>query len=240
MATDEARTDDPSKPPRLSFFRAAPAGVSIVPKGRRLGILSAAFNPITRAHVALAQSAYEHYQLHEVLFVLPITQPHKLIHDAPLDARLRMMELAVQGHSAFSIGMCTHGLFVDIGRAAAAAYPPETRQWFISGRDAAERILTWPYPDPAKALGELFALAELLVADREGAFVLPDNAAVRDFADHVHPLPLPAEFSHVSATDVRNGLAKGEEVSELVPPRVLDYILEQRLYREESQSPAAG
>jgi nicotinate-nucleotide adenylyltransferase len=232
MATDESRTDDPSKPPRLSFFRVAPAGVSIVPQGRRLGILSAAFNPLTRAHVALAQSAYDHYQLHEVLFVLPITQPHKLIHDAPLEARLRMIDLAVQGHPAFSIGMCTHGLFVDICRAATVAYPPQTHLWFISGRYAAERILTWPYPDPAKALGEFFAQAELLVADREGAFVLPDTSTVRDYAGHVHHLPLPAEYSHVSATEIRTRLAKGEEVGELVPPPVLSYIRGQHLYRE--------
>jgi nicotinate-nucleotide adenylyltransferase len=232
MAADEARPDDPSKPARLSFFRVAPAGVSVVPQDRRLGILSAAFNPITRAHVALAQSAVDHYQLHEVLFVLPITQPHKTIHDAPLEARLRMIELAVRGSSVFSIGTCTHGLFVDICRAAASAYPPQTRLWFISGRDAAERILTWPYPDPAKALGELFAQAELLVADREGTFVLPDTATVRGYAGHVHHLPLPAEFSHVSATEIRTRLAKGEDVSELVPPPVLDYILGQHLYRE--------
>jgi nicotinate-nucleotide adenylyltransferase len=167
-----------------------------------------------------------------VLFVLPITQPHKLIHDAPLEARLRMIDLAVQGHPAFSIGMCTHGLFVDICRAATVAYPPQTHLWFISGRDAAERILTWPYPDPAKALGEFFAQAELLVADREGAFVLPDTSTVRDYAGHVHHLPLPAEYSHVSATEIRTRLAKGEEVGELVPPPVLSYIRGQHLYRE--------
>jgi nicotinate (nicotinamide) nucleotide adenylyltransferase len=232
MAADESRTDDPSRPARLSFFRVAPAGVSIIPRDRRLGILSAAFNPITRAHVALAQSAVDHYQLHEVLFVLPMTQPHKTIHDARVEARLRMIELAVRGSSVFSIGMCTHGLFVDICRAAASAYPPQTRLWFISGRDAAERILTWPYPDPAKALGELFARAELLVADRGGTFVLPDTATVRDYAGQVHHLPLPAEFSHVSATEIRTRLAKGEDASELVPPPVLDYILGQHLYRE--------
>jgi nicotinate-nucleotide adenylyltransferase len=232
MAADEARTDDPSKPARLSFFRVAPAGVSIIPQDRRLGILSSAFNPITRAHVALAQSALDRYQLHEVLFVLPITQPHKTIHDAPVESRLRMIELAVRGSPAFSIGTCTHGLFVDICRAAASAYPPQTRLWFISGRDAAERILTWPYPDPAKALGELFAQADLLVADREGTFVLPDSTTVRDYAGHVHHLPLPAEYSHVSATEIRTRLAKGEDVSGLVPPPVLAYILGQRLYRE--------
>jgi nicotinic acid mononucleotide adenylyltransferase len=138
MAAARARTDDPSKPPHLSFFRVAPAGVTIVPPERRLGILSAAFNPITRAHLALAHSAYDHYQLHEVLFVLPITQPHKRIYDAPIEARLQMMNLAVQGNPAFSIGACTHGLFIDICRATTVAYPPQTRLWFITGRDATE------------------------------------------------------------------------------------------------------
>jgi nicotinate (nicotinamide) nucleotide adenylyltransferase len=232
MAAPDARTDDPSKPPRLSFFRAAPAGVSIVPQARRLGILSAAFNPVTRAHVALAQNAYDHYGLHEVLLLLPLTQPHKLIHDAPIEARLRMLDLAVQGTPAFSIGTCTHGLFIDICRAAVIAYPPQTRLWFISGRDAAERILTWPYPDPALALGELFAQSELLVADREGAFVVPDLPVVRDHAGHIHHLPLPAEYSHLAATDIRARAAKGEDVSELVPPRVGEYISEHHLYRE--------
>jgi nicotinate-nucleotide adenylyltransferase len=236
MIADESRTDAPSKPPRLGFFRVAPAGVSIVPQRRHLGILSAAFNPITRAHLALAQSAYQHFQLHEVLFILPITQPHKLIHDAPIDARLQMMNLAVQGNPTFSIGVCTHGLFIDICRAIAVAYPPQTRLWFITGRDAAERILTWPYPDPAAALGELFAQAELLVANREGAFVLPDIPLVREHAAHMHHLLLAVEYNHISATEIRHRLGNGEEVSELVPPPVWRYIQEHRLYQGSSDT----
>jgi nicotinate-nucleotide adenylyltransferase len=239
MAAQEARTDDPSKPPRLSFFRVAPAGVSIIPQGRRLGILSAAFNPITRAHLALAQSAYVHYQLHEVLFVLPLTQPHKLIHDAPIEARLQMINLAVQGAPAFSIGLCTHGLFIDICRAVALAYAPQTRLWFISGRDAAERILTWSYADPAAALSALFAQAELLVADRQGAFTLPDIPPVREHAAHIHHLPLAGEMSHISATEIRTRLAKGEKVDELVPSPVLRYIQEHRLYQAHPEDPPA-
>ena len=66
----------------------------------------------------------------------------------------------------------------------------------------------------------------------QGAFVLPGTSTVRDYAGHVHHLPLPAEYSHVSATEIRTRLAKGEEVSELVPPPVLGYILGQHLYRE--------
>jgi nicotinate-nucleotide adenylyltransferase len=239
MAADALRSDDPSKPPRLSFYRAVAAGVSIVPKGRRLGILSAAFNPITTAHIALATSAYQNFRLHEILFVLPITQPHKSIHDAPVDARLQMMALAMQSHPAFAIGICTHGLFIDIGRAVQRAYPPETHLWFITGRDAAERILTWPYADPAKALAELFAQAELLVADREGAFALPDTPFVRAHADRIHHLPLPAEYSHISATEIRTRLAKGGDVSGLVLPPVLAYIQAHHLYQgNPEQQPA--
>jgi nicotinate-nucleotide adenylyltransferase len=232
MAATEARTDLPSKPPRLSFFRPAPAGVAIAPPERRLGVLSAAFNPITVAHVALARSAYEHFQLHEVLFVLPITQPHKSLVGAPLAARLQMMAMAVEDHPGFSVGSCTHGLFIDICRALELAYPPQTHFWFITGRDAGERILTWPYPDPTRALADLFGRADLLVADREGTFTLPDLPAVRPYVDQIHHLPFPAEYQHISATAVRARLAKGEDVSGLVPEPVLAYIRQHQLYRE--------
>jgi nicotinate (nicotinamide) nucleotide adenylyltransferase len=190
--------------------------------------------------LALAQSAAQHYQLHEVLFLLPITQPHKVIHDAPIDARLQMMDLALQGNPTYAIGLCTHGLFIDICRAVGAAYPPQIRLWFITGRDAAERILTWPYPDPDKALGDLFAQAELLVADREGAFGLPDTPIVRAHAGHVHHLPLPVEYRYISATQIRARLAKGEEVSELVPPTVLSYVQAQHLYQQTGQSSSSS
>jgi len=234
MATTESRTDLPSKPPRLSFFRPAPAGVGIVPQGRRLGVLSAAFNPITVAHMALAQSAYEHFHLHEVLFVLPITQPHKSLVGAPIAARLQMMALAVQDRPAFSIGSCTHGLFIDICRALELAYPPQTHFWFITGRDAGERILTWPYPDPAQALADLFGRADLLVADREGRFRVPDLAVVRPYADQIHHLPLEEKYQQISASEVRARLAKGEDVTGLIPDPVLAYIRQHQLYREPS------
>jgi nicotinate-nucleotide adenylyltransferase len=231
MAMAEARSERPPTPPRLSFVRPAPAGVALVPQGRRLGILSAAYNPITMAHLALAQSARQHYQLQEILFLLPLAQPHKTIVDAPIEARLQMMALALQGDPACSVATCTHGLFIDICRAVKRAYPPQTQLWIILGRDAAERILTWPYPDPEQALAELFGQAELLVADRGGPFTLPDLPLVRAHAQQIHHLPLPAAYRGISATQVRQRLAKGEDVSGLVPPAALQYIRDHGLYR---------
>jgi len=219
-----------SQEPRLTLFRAAPAGIRMTLEGGRLGIFSGAFNPITVAHIALAKSALQHYHLHEVLFLLPLTQPHKEIIGAPIEARLQMMALAIQDSPACAIGTCTHGLFIDICRAVAVAYPPQTHLWFITGRDAADRVLTWPYPDPAQALGQLFRCAELLVADREGSFVLPKVPSIQAYADRIHELPLPPEYNHVSASEIRLRLARGKDVASLVPPAVLAYIQEHRLY----------
>jgi nicotinate-nucleotide adenylyltransferase len=196
--------------------------------------LSAAFNPITTAHMALAQSAHEHFGLHEVLFVLPLTQPHKSLFGAPIAARLQMMTLAVQEYPSYSVGACTHGLFIDICRAVELAYTPQTHLWFLTGRDAGERILTWPYPDPAQALGDLFGRADLLVADRDGTFTLPDLPVVRPYVKQIHHLPLPVAYQHISATEVRSRLTNGDDVSALLPPPVEAYIREHRWYREAS------
>jgi nicotinate-nucleotide adenylyltransferase len=194
--------------------------------------LSAAFNPPTVAHLALARSAYEHFHLHEVLLVLPLTQPHKDLVGAPIAARLEMMALAVQDRPEFSVAAGTHGLFIDICRSVELAYPPQTHLWFITGRDAGERILTWPYDDPAQALASLFGRADLLVADREGTFTLPDLPVARPYVDQIHHLPLPVAYQRISATQVRTRLAKGEEVTDLLPQPVLAYIREQELYQE--------
>jgi nicotinate-nucleotide adenylyltransferase len=217
--------------PLLSFFRPAPAGVGVAPHDRRLGVFSGAFNPITQAHVGLAESALAHFQLHEVLLLLPLIQPHKRIEDASIDARLAMMALAGQHHPDFSIASCTHGLFIDIARAVELAYPPATHLWFITGRDAAERILTWPYPEPAQALSDLFSRADLLVADREGTFVLPEASAVGAHATQIHHLPLPSSYNGISATEIRTRLAQGQDVSDLVPPPVLAFIQAHGLYQ---------
>ena len=122
-------------------------------------------------------------------------------------------------------------MFIDIGRAVERAYPPVTQRWFITGRDAAERILTWPYPDPAAALAELFTEAELLVADREGSFALPGATQVRAYTDRIHHLPMPDTCSEISSTEIRTRTANGEDVSGLVVPPVLSYMQEHSLYR---------
>ena len=64
---------------------------------RRLGVLGGAYNPITLAHLAIADTIVRTFGIHEVLFLLPAVPPHKTIFGASLEQRLEMMQLAVEG-----------------------------------------------------------------------------------------------------------------------------------------------
>ena len=82
--------------PHIRIVRAAPHGVPASEPGR-LGVLGGAYNPITCAHLAIADTVVRTFGLHEVLFLLPAVPPHKTIFGASLEQRLEMMQLAVRG-----------------------------------------------------------------------------------------------------------------------------------------------
>lgn len=110
---------------------------------RRLAVFPGTFNPPTKAHLALAEAALR--EVDEVLFVLPRRLPHKEYAKPGFDDRLHMLIEAVGENSRFSVGVSEGGLFIEIARECRVQYPPATALWFLCGRDAAERIVTWDY-----------------------------------------------------------------------------------------------
>jgi nicotinate-nucleotide adenylyltransferase len=198
----------------------------------RLGVLGGAYNPITRAHLLLASCAREQFKLHEIIFVLPKNVPNKPVVDTPIEQRLEMMRLGTIDVGYVSLGICSHGLFLDICTALQKVYPQGPEIFFITGRDAAERILNWPYPDPAKALERMFTSFQLLVFQREGKLKLPENAYIRQHSDDIHSLRLSENIDHISSTEVRQRVRAGRSISDLVSDKVAAFIKTHRLYKE--------
>jgi len=196
----------------MTFLRRA-AGIP-----RRLGILAGAFNPPTRAHLALAQAARQ--RVDEVLFALPRAFPHKAYHDAGLEQRLRMLDAALAGESHYSIAVTDGGLFIEIARECRAAYPPGVELYFICGRDAAERIVNWDYGRPG-AIEEQLSEYQLLVAPRRGVWEPP--AALRH---RIHPLALPPDCDQISATEVRERIRQGRPWRQMVPESIVRLVEE--------------
>ncbi len=215
--------------PSLRLTRIAPHRLQ--PGGaQRLGVLGGAYNPITLAHLTIADAVVNHLGIHEVLFCLPQIPPHKSIFGATLEQRLAMMQLALEDRPYATVGLSTHGLFIDISHALCDLYPPQTEVFFITGRDAAERILTWDYDDAEAALRQMFTAFQLIVCDRDGAFALPDDPLLLPYRPRIHRCAVELHIDHISSTDVRQHLQQGRAIDSLVPAAVADYIRQHRLY----------
>lgn len=223
--------------PRFDVF--VPAQASPLPDNGRLGVLGGAYNPITRAHLLLARYSREQCKLDEIIFVLPKILPNKPLVGAPVEQRLEMMRLGISGISYISLGVCSHGLFLDICKGLQQIYPQEPEIFFITGRDAAERILTWPYDDPAAALARMFADFQLLVFQRKGSLDLPENPLVQDHANRIHTLEMKENLDHISSTKVRQRIRNGQPIKGLVPAEVAAYIMKHNLYKDQPSASSA-
>lgn len=214
----------------MRFLRRAPQGIEPTASRAALGVLGGTFNPVTRAHLALAEQAQKTFNLGEVLFVLPERLPHRAPEEASLADRVGMLEAALAPYPHFSLAVSTHGLFLDIARALASHYPFDVRLLFLVGADAAERILLWNYPDREAALREMFERFGLVVARRSGELRWPEDPLLGRFASQLYALEMPAEVEGISATRVREAARRGEPLMLLVPPAVEAYIREKKLY----------
>jgi nicotinate-nucleotide adenylyltransferase len=180
---------------------------------KRVGVLAGAFNPVTRAHLALAEAASG--VVDEIVCVVPRAYPHKHFHGASLEDRIAMLRLAGMDHVEVTEG----GLFIDIARELRRA---DTEVSFICGRDAAERIIHWDYGEPG-AIEKMLEEFSLLVAKRGGYYEAPAHLRHR-----VRGLVLGEDVSDVSSTEVRRRIAAGESWEHLVPSAIVDHV--RRIY----------
>jgi nicotinate-nucleotide adenylyltransferase len=154
-------------------------------------------------------------------------------HDPGPEHRLRMCELLCSGEDA--IDTCA----AELSREGPSYTVQTLRElhrshpgvgWtFIAGADAAATLPRWRNP------GELLELASLAVAaradsSREQVLAAVAQVTGADAGGRVSFLELP--LAEVSSSQVRERVARGEPVDQLVGEPVAAYIAEQGLYRE--------
>jgi nicotinate-nucleotide adenylyltransferase len=183
---------------------------------KRIGVLAGAFNPVTRAHLALIEAASGFVD--ETVCVIPRVYPHKPFDGATLEHRLQMLR---EAGIAARVEVTQGGLFVEIAREMRDCDPGAEID-FICGRDAAERIVTWKYAEDSP-VERMFQEFSLLVACRNGDYEPPQHLAHR-----VRPLPLNAPWDHVSSTEVRRRITAGEPWEDLVPASIVGLV--RRIY----------
>lgn len=221
--------------PTLAFIHKAPSGIA--EEGKSLGIFSGSFNPPTIAHERLCQHAQGMLKLDEVLLLLAIVNVDKTLFGFELEERLKMMTAIAKERSNWSVAACSHGRFVEKAQAVAKAYPKGTGLQFIVGYDTLVRIFEHRfYTDigMTSALQLLFERTKLAVmprgeADEAKVKQFLENSEVVSFAHRIFVLPSDPSILWVSSTQVRQKLAQGEPIDDLVPPVVKEFLASGRL-----------
>jgi nicotinate (nicotinamide) nucleotide adenylyltransferase len=188
-------------------------------KPARVGILAGSFNPPTVAHFELLRAGIA--EVDQIVCVLPKVFPHKEYFGATLPQRLHMLRAASSGlEQPLTIATSERGLFIDIVREYREQVSAGTRISLLCGADAAERIIEWDY-GLLGSVEEMLEHFELLVAPRRSVYTPPPKLAHR-----IRPLSIRGEHHHVSSTEVRERIQRGEPWEHLVPPPIVDLVRE--------------
>jgi nicotinate-nucleotide adenylyltransferase len=180
------------------------------------GLLGGTFNPPHNGHLALAHAAVAHFRLAELAVLVAVRPGHK---EVQLDADTRF-RLAQAAFPEFAVELDSNERTVDMLKSGRWRDP-----LFLIGADEFCDFLTWKDPDG------VVARARLGVATRPGyprhrlenvlrELSRPDRVVFFE----IEPLP-------ISSREIRDRVARGEPIDELVPPAVGDLIESMGLYR---------
>lgn len=196
----------------------------------KVGLLFGSFNPPHMGHLILARYWLNETDLTQIWLVVSPQNPHKSPHDlAPVEARLAMTRLAVEGDPALLVSdvelhLPRPSYTIHTLNFLRLAHP--LVEWVVLlGADAARSLPTWR--EGARILSDW----SIWVYPRPGT----DMQAVPD-APHLRKFP-EAPRIDLSATRIRAYCARKKSIRYLVPPPVEAYIQEHRLYAD---APAAS
>src|SRR5262249_25046739 len=193
-----------------------------------LAVIPGAYNPPTCAHLALADAALDR-GFDAVLFSLGTVTLDKRETGLPLPERLQLLAEIAKGRQRLGVVLQNRGLYAEQAEAL-SALPGVDQLTFVVGMDKIEQIFDpGYYRDFAAALERLFASARLLVAARGDLDRRAFEARIiagpeRRFADRIDWLGLDPRWRQLSASAVRERLARGDVPSEWLPEPVERYL----------------
>jgi len=221
-----------------------------------VALYGGSFDPVHLGHMAVARAAMEKFNLDCVYFVPADLQPLKTQQRVTnFYHRHAMLALALEGEKRFVPSLLEAPEIVrESGRPASYTVDTVarlrgrlkigTRLYFLIGMDAFQHIAKWRAPV------ELLRSVEFIVASRPGfpltevPHVLPDElrpskgetqtlletGSLEINGATLHLLPDVNE--EVSATAIREAARQGNELENLVPLAVAEYITKLKIYAE--------
>lgn len=184
---------------------------------QKIGIYGGTFDPIHLAHLILARDALEELELNKIIFVPAAISPQKPAPFATAELRLEMLRVAIDSASSFEIDDCElrrapPSYTIDTIEQLAKKYP-RSELFLLVGDDNLPSLPTW------RRFNDLRQIVRFVVLPRAKTPVSHEYISV-------------GRRIEISATEIRNRVARGRSIRYLVPEAVQEIIGRERLYRE--------
>lgn len=194
----------------------------------RMGVVGGTFDPMHNGHIAAAEAAVECAELDEVVFVPTGTPPHRPPAVASAEQRIEMCRLAIADDPRFAVSDVEvkrggPSYTVDTLLALRGANP-HAELFLVLGWDAAALFRSWHRPQ------EVIALAPIVVVTRPGRRA-PDSKDLA--AAGLQPgrvILCERSTPAVSASQIREAVREGRDISGLVPEAVARFIASAHIY----------
>ena len=195
----------------------------------RYCVFSGTFNPVHNGHLGMAQRVIEEFKFDEILFIPAYIQPHKNLAYCKRSAphRLEMLKLALEKYPKFKLNTIEYdrkGLsytYITILELYKKLPDIEGKINFVIGTDAFLNIYKW---QDGQNLVKLLDFI-VLIRDEKELELCRELKGVKYRV-------LQSDKINISSTMVREMVKLKQDISDLVPEDVKNYIEENHLYRD--------
>ena len=224
---------------------------------KKIGLIGGTFDPVHNGHLHLALQAQKLFELQKVIFIPAYRSPHKLdLKPVSCEHRLTMLSLALENQPSFYLDKLeinknkvsyTIETLKDLN-----SLHPDWEIFLILGADAFKEIDTW------KQSSKLLDFCSILVGTRPGAELNLTASIQRKFSldepkrqachsslktelivfkkhkKNTQVILFEISPLDISSNDIRQRIFNKEEIKNLLPLSVDNYIMENRLYLNDS------
>lgn len=200
----------------------------------KTGIMGGTFNPIHIGHLIAAEEVYLQLKLDRIVFIPTGNPPHKIKAEVVSSReRYEMTALAINKNDKFILsdietnrkGLCySYDTLLKLNKLY-----PDNEFYFIIGFDTLKDLDSW------KNICEVFKMCKFAVVNRENKeFEMIEEIKSKKATYGADIVMVHIPSIDISSTDIRNRIKKGQSIRYMVPDEVYNYIIENRLYRGET------
>lgn len=207
---------------------------------RKIALFGGTFDPVHLGHTTVAEDAVEHIGAEKIIFIPAKRSPLKgFLPKANDEHRLEMITLAIAEQERFEVSdyelkKASPSYTLETVRQFQGKYGNDTLIHWLIGADSVNDLEYW------YQIIELIDVCAVTTMSRGGCappdFTKYESLWGHDRVEKLQQNIIQTTLIEISSTEVRNRLAAGMDVTDMLAPSVSEYIREHGLYESKSKS----